>query len=356
VDRVRARRPVVRNSLGRGFCRTPPEEVGLALDWLALVQSPDGRWDADGFAQRIPGVSEKIIGPGYPAFDTGVTGLAVLAFLRAGYSPVEGPYHQNLEGGIEWLRRDQDAKGCFGPRATENFVYGHASATLAMVEAYRTTGRSDHRRSAEAGVGFALACRNPHKAWRYGVRPGDNDVSVTGWMMLALLGARDAGIEVPEGPLLDARDFVASVTNADGRVGYTRPGIGPVRPVGNEETFPAEHSESLTALGVYVRHRLGDDDPILAKGMLLVAGKPPVWQKKSLDFYYWYHGAQAATVIGGAVGDAWRSALREAVVPRQRAEPVQLRGSWDPDSAWGGEGGRVYSTAILTLALLADSE
>lgn len=30
-----------------------------------------------------------------------------------------------------------------------------------------------------------------------------------------------------------------------------------------------------------------------------------------------------------------------------------LYGSWDPIGAWGDEGGRVYSTAILTLTLEA---
>ena len=74
----------------------------------------------------------------------------------------------------------QDAEGCFGPRATQHYIYNHATAALAMVEAYGMTGSPIFKGSAQKALDFIALARNPYFAWRYGVKPGDNDTSVTG--------------------------------------------------------------------------------------------------------------------------------------------------------------------------------
>jgi hypothetical protein len=38
-------------------------------------------------------------------------------------------------------------------------------------------------------------------------------------------------------------------------------------------------------------------------------------------------------------------------VDNQRTAPACYAGSWDPSGPWGTAGGRVYSTALLTLCL-----
>ena len=53
-------------------------------------------------------------------------------------------------------------------------------------------------------------CQNPYKAWRYGKRPGDNDASVTGWMLMALKAAKDAGIPVNDRTMKDGLAFIDS--------------------------------------------------------------------------------------------------------------------------------------------------
>src|SRR5579862_9495430 len=55
------------------------DAVRAALRWLARHQSPDGSWASAGFAAQCAG--EKCSGPGGREFDTGDTGLALLAFL-----------------------------------------------------------------------------------------------------------------------------------------------------------------------------------------------------------------------------------------------------------------------------------
>ena len=62
--------------------------------------------------------------------------------------------------------------------------------------------------------------------------------------------------------------------------------------------------------------------------------------------------------IGWAVGESLilfpvpGTDLTKAVVNTIR-EDGNFKGSWDPVGAWGEDGGRVYSTAILVLTLEA---
>ena len=86
--------------------------------------------------------------------------------------------------------------GCFGQRNDHRFTYSHACATIAMCEAYASTRQSAWKQSAQQALDFIAACRNPSKAWRYGKKPGDNDASMTGWMLWALHAGKEAGLSV----------------------------------------------------------------------------------------------------------------------------------------------------------------
>ena len=52
------------------------------------------------------------------------------------------------------------------------------------------TGSTNYKNPAQKALDFIAVARNPYFAWRYGVKPGDNDTSVTGWMTTALRSAR----------------------------------------------------------------------------------------------------------------------------------------------------------------------
>jgi hypothetical protein len=333
--------------------RPGPANVAVewGLQWLASHQSEDGSWDCDDFMVNCK--KNQCSGKGHPLYDVGVSGLALLAFLGAGHGPDVGSYKDTVKRGLHYLAKAQDPEGCFGGRSTPNFTYGHAIATLAMAEGLGLSGNSIYRRHATRGLQFVQASKNPYRAWRYGVRPGDDDSSVTGWMIMALHSAALAGLQVDPQVLKDARNFLDEVTNDYGRVGYTQRGTGPMRPEGKLEEFPAEHSESLTAVGILSRVFLGEDpktsEPI-RKGAALLAKRLPRWEKPKLDFYYWYYGSLAAFQVGGETWKAWRPAMESAILAHQRRDGDE-KGSWDPEDCWGEEGGRVYSTAVLTLCL-----
>ena len=57
--------------------------------------------------------------------------------------------------------------------------------------------------------------------------------------------------------------------------------------------------------------------------------------------------------MGGAAWDVWDVFMRDAALAGQRRSG-EARGSWDPVGPWGHAGGRVYSTALMSLCLEVD--
>ncbi|MBL9087082.1 MAG: terpene cyclase/mutase family protein [Planctomycetia bacterium] len=363
-----------RNLRAGGGGKKADDAVEDALRWLAAHQSSDGGWECEGFRKWCDGKTISGEGPdgaGKAQYDVGVTGMALLAFLGAGYTNrSEGPFGKVVGNGLKYLRNVQDAEGCFGSRSSGHFVYNHAIAALAMVEAYGMTGSTNFKNPAQKALDFIAISRNPYFAWRYGIKPGDNDTSVTGWMMMALKSAKlinqadvkagkPASLQYDEEAFDGIKAWVEKMTDPDyGRVGYQQRGTGPARPTELVDKFPADKSESMTGVGMLARIFLGENpktsDPI-KKGAELCVKVAPKWDPNdgSIDMYYWYYATLAMFQVGGAPWDAWQKAMKTAIIDTQRKDTdyCMFKGSWDPIDPWGPDGGRVYSTACLALCL-----
>ncbi|MAG55867.1 MAG: hypothetical protein CMJ83_06215 [Planctomycetes bacterium] len=331
--------------------------VERGLEWLSNHQSQDGRWDCDNFMAN--GDSKKgplCDGKGIAMYDVGVTGLALLAFLGAGNTHREGPYKATVRKSLKWLKGQQDAEGCFGPRGDPHFTYNHGIGALAMAEAYGMTRSGIWKATAQNGINFVMKCQNPYKAWRYGERPGGNDISVSGWMVMALKSAKMSGLDMNDTALQWAHDFCKEMTDEEtGRTGYTKRGERPVRAEGRLEQFPAEESESLTGVGMLIRIFAGEDPKSSAMckaGSELCAKRLPVWAPKQgkVDMYYWYYATLSMFQVGGSEWTAWNNKMKGAIIDHQREDGNYL-GSWDNCGPWGEDGGRVYSTAVMTLCM-----
>jgi hypothetical protein len=355
-DKLLGNSRIGRRSSQAGTLQATEKAVMAGLEWLKRHQSPDGSWSAQGFSSTCDAsLGSACTGGGNRAFDPGVTGLALLAFLGAGYDPRStGPYLDTVRMGLKYLKNIQDAEGCFGPTADGRHTYAHACATTAMCEAYASSKQLPWRKSAEQAVGYIQACQNPGRGWRYGKQPGDDDASVTGWMLMALASAKDAGIPIDESRAKEGLAFLDSVTDLDsGRIGYIKTGERPVRPEGSAAKWPPTESESLTALGVSSQIFHGRwESPMWIAGAELLSKKPPVWDeaKGSIDMYYWYWGTLAMFQLGGPRWERWNTSLKAVAIDHQVKHGCAA-GSWDPKDPWGDEGGRVYSTALMTLCL-----
>ncbi len=365
----------------RGQAQSLPHSLDQAiragLDWLAEHQSENGSWEARDFAVNCERGPELSNGEGDALHDTGVTALAALAFLGIGETLDEGPYRHNLRNAIGWLRRQQDPQsGRIGPSTSKEFLYDHAIATLALAEAYDGSKAPILKKSLVQAVDFCLDAQNPYSAWRYDVPPnGESDTSVTGWMVLALAAAREAGIETGDSCFEGALAFLDEVTDpTTGRAGYTARGTGSSRLPRLISAYPMDQTEALTGVAVMSRAfvaGLYETDPhqdeLVRLGAERLLEHLPEWDANggsggdsgwsegdagsTNDMYAWYAGSYGLYQVGGRPWSVWQEAMEQAVLPNQRTAPPCLAGSWDPGGPWGSIGGRVYSTALMVLCL-----
>ena len=333
------------------------ENVLLGLEWLARHQDDDGKWDCDEFMKHDP-ATDVCDGPGHAEHDVGATGLAMLALLGDGHTTRRGEYKENVVRAVKWMREQQDFEnGLFGDKIGTAFLYDHGIATLAMCEAYYFSKSPIIRGTAQRAVSYVTQARNPYGVWRYEVPPvGENDSSVTGWMVFALKSAAEAGLRIDTASFADSITWFDEMTDpATGRVGYQEVGSRSARVPGLNDHYPPEASEAMTAVGLLCRFFLGQDprqEEVMQRHADILLRRLPEWSDEGLtnDMYYWYYGSYAMYQMGGKHWRAWNQAMKRAVVGSQRREG-SAAGSWDPNGPWGAVGGRVYSTAMMTLCL-----
>jgi hypothetical protein len=326
--------------------------VADGLEWLRAHQAPDGSWSCEGFADGC-----DCIGLGRGENDVGTTGLALLAFLGAGNTPHVGPHAETVARAVRYLVDSYDTKrGVFGQR-TFTYAYSHAIATMALSEAAGFTRSRAVREVAQHAVRRIGAWRTEGSGWRYeeGV---DSDTSLTAWMIQALRSAELSGLDVDSAAFDGALQWIERVTNQEtGRCGYDTRGSRSARIEHvNDHLIP--DGEAMSGAALYCRILIGQrpsEHPILEQHAALLRKKLPEWDPSGpkTDLYYWYYGTYGMRQLNDSSSWApWQKALERAALNHQRKDG-HAAGSWDPIGPWGPWGGRLYSTAILTLCLEA---
>ncbi len=323
--------------------------VSAALRWMAAVQSRDGRWDADetGAGQEQMVLGQNRGGAGRGA-DTGITALALLAFLGAGHSHLHGDYQDTIRSGIDFLLRSQAADGSiFGDATLYAQMYCHSMAAFALAEAQAMTGDRRLESAVTKAINFSIAAQNTATGgWRY--RPGDSgDTSQLGWQMMALASARRAGIDIPANTWSRVDRFLSTVRRG------TYGGLASYRP-----DSPA--STSMTAEALYCRLLLAEaiggkiDDAAAEEAMANLLASLP--HAERVNLYYWYYATLALhhrhphDEHAAEAWYAWNDAMTTAIVATQVTDGHNA-GSWNTNTVWGGYGGRVYTTAMAAMCL-----
>jgi len=215
--------------MGEVVPRDVREMYEKGIRYLAASQSQDGSWSG---------------GYGGP----GVTGMCVMTFLASGEDANFGIYSGNIRRGLRNIVAGQDPKtGIYGADQGHTSMYNHGFAMLAVAEAYgavddsglwdnvaeNAVGRnvtSNQKRSLgeslELAVRGAITSQKKNKfgGWRYGPDARDADTSVSGAVMVGLLAARNAGIEVPDEAIDRGVAYFKSMTSPSGQVAYS--GLG----------------------------------------------------------------------------------------------------------------------------------
>lgn len=321
---------------------TPESEAAVraALDWLRANQNSDGAWNPaqHGGARetRTLGHDRQNAGAGA---DTGVTGLALLAFLGAGHTHQSGDYPDTVRRALDYLRRMQATNGSLAGRAkTYAAMYCHGMALLALAEAYGMTGDPELADAMRRGVQYTLSAQHPtNGGWRY--RPGDlGDTSQLGWQLMALKSAELAGLPMPDLSRERMFRFLRGVTFGEhGGLASYRPGEQASR------TMTAEVLVCRQFLGATHEHGAGDE-----AAAFIVQELPG--QGGQSNLYYWYYATLGLYQHQGREWQRWDEAMQTTLVRNQRTEG-NLAGSWDPSDVWGGYGGRPYTTALGALCL-----
>lgn len=216
VDLTSAQDSAIRYGRGVPSAVRLINERGLA--YLATTQQEDGTW---------PGASNS---------GSAITGICVMAFMASGGDPDFGPHAENMRRSLRRLILDQDPKTGHISGGGHGSMYHHGLALLALSEAYGVVNErllwqgSDAATEDRRGVGQALELavrcaltaqkKNPFGAWRYSPESQDADTTVSGTVLMGLLGARNAGIEIPNDAVEKALNFFKLNTLSDGNVSY----------------------------------------------------------------------------------------------------------------------------------------
>jgi hypothetical protein len=322
--------------------------VAGGLRWLAQAQAEDGAWNARAYGAGTEtfALGESRYGTGDKA-DTGVSGLALLAFLSAGHTHVEGEYRQTVQRGLQYLLRSQMPSGDLsGPKQVGSDrgvlnarMYCHSIATLALAEAYAMTGEPVLREALLKATQYSINAQDPRGGgWRY--RPLDaGDLSQFGWQAMALKSVERSGIAIPSEVQLRMQRFLDACA------------AGPAGGLATYQPKNGRPSETMTAEGLACRVLLGY--PITPAAQqealhMIMKNRPGVGED---NVYFWYYATLALFQLQDEAWREWNQALKQRLLATQVPAYSDQPGSWTPDKMWGGYGGRVYSTAMSCLCL-----
>ncbi len=318
--------------------------VTESLKWLSRHQMPNGAWT---FQHNL--VCNNSCGnPGEPskakAYNA-ATSLALLPFLGAGQTHLEGDFRQVVLRGLRFLAQN-GKPGKKGGLPVLDYtesggnLYSHGLTAITLCEAYAMTEDPVLQQPAQQALNYIVYSQCRDGGWRYSPRSADGgDTSVTGWQIMALKSGYMGHLAVPPITIQGSNMFLNKVGSDEGSIyGYVKP---------QTRVVPG-----CTAIGLLCRMYMGWDktSPGIVKGVQHLS-KVGVLKK---DIYYNYYAAQVLRQYGGEEWNKFNTELRDWLVASQSQQSGE-KGSWHfPDSQshrGPREGGRLASTAFATMIL-----
>jgi len=305
---------------GEAIPRDMREIYDRGLAYLVSKQSDNGSWAGGG--EQGPGV----------------TGMCLMVLLASGEDPNFGLYSTQVRKALRNIISQQDANtGIMG-----SSMYNHGFAMLGLAEAY---GAVDDRNLYAAGeankrtIGQALELavraaitsqkKNSLGAWRYSPDSTDADTSVSGAVLVGLLAARNAGIEVSDESIDKAVNYYTKMTSGSGMVGYS----------GGFGGFDESTARISIATLVYAVARRKDLPQFKATLGNLTSKLEQPTQSHYLE-YARYYQAQALFQGDVAAWEKWNNLLVK-----------QLKASQAADGSFSGQFGPTVGTSLNLLAL-----
>ena len=292
------------------------KSTAKAYEWLAGKQSSDGSWGDSNYPNN-----------------TAITGFALVAFMSQGHVPNQGKYGKEVSKGVRFLLASQREDGYLVGTRGGN-MYCHGMATLALSQLFGMSGDDDVKKALKKAVDLIVKsqCKDNgvnHGGWRYEPVPSGADISVTIMQVMALRGAKDSGIHVPDETMKRALSYINSCYDP-GTGGYT------YQPGNKSPGF------ARTAAGICVLKLCGEYDKKIDQSISFL--------KRAMDTpreHFWYGHYYACHAMHQVGGKDWADYYK--LIKKKFLEMQSADGSWsrrDQQSA-----GPVYQTSIAIIAL-----
>jgi squalene cyclase len=281
------------------------KSIDNALVFLKSQQNKDGSWGR-----------------------SAITAFAIMAFLSNGHTPNQGLYGPEVSKGVRnLLAGARDDGYLVGVRGGN--MYDHGMATLALTQIFGMTKEEEVKKVVKKSVDLIVKTQNSEGGWRYEPAPTAADISVTIMQVMALRGAKDSGLHVPDETLKKAIAYIA-------RCHDSRTGAYKYQPYSSGPGY------ARTAAGVCVLQLCGDYE---AKEI----ARAVEWMEKTADDgqHYWYghyYAAHAFHQLGGKKWEEYYGRLKTKLLSSQKAG-----GEWS--ERMEAHVGPVYQTSIAVLIL-----
>ncbi len=334
--------------------------VNRALIWLAAGQKPNGS---------------------FPTLDSGqpaVTCLCTMAFMAHGHMAGEGKYNKQLERATEYVIHCQKPNGLItlvGPEGAEisrdvehdigvTAAYNHAISSLMLSEVYGS-GKGDRsarlKKTISNSIAATLQMQRWSKersidrgGWRYldDFNEQDSDLSITGWQLMFLRSASNAGFDVPNQSIDDAVGYVRrTFSERYGAFGY----------IADNHDFRSRGMAGAGILALAHAGLHGTPEAVRSGDWLLrlnfdnYNGVERFTQKDWYNDRYHYGlflCCQGAYQLGGKYWAEFYPRAVRTVLANQRPD-----GSWAPESHFhDAQFGNAYTTALVVLCLGAPNQ
>lgn len=291
------------------------KSTAKALEWLASKQNADGSWGDSAYPNN-----------------TAITGFALMAFMSQGNVPNQGKYGTEVSKGARFLMASQRDDGYLVGSRGGN-MYCHGMASLALSQLWGMTADEEVKKVLEKAIKLILRSQTRdnsanHGGWRYEPVPSGADISVTIMQVMALRGAKDSGLNVPDETMKRALSYINSCYD-EATGGYT------YMPRNRAPGF------ARTAAGICVLKLCGEYDKKIDRSV--------DYLKKSMENpreHYWYghyYACHAMHQVGGKDWEDYYATIKDKFIKMQKGD-----GSWHrPDMNTGP----VYQTSIAVIAL-----
>ena len=334
--------------------RISPEEVEeackRAAKYLISQQYPNGCIQE---LRRMNRRDQKDV----PKESVAMTSLAIMGLASIGHLPTdptdEGKaMRKALEFVLDPRNQHTDdgspLDGYYGD-ADRSRMYGHGITTLMLAEmlgmGVDEAMDAQLRDSCQRAVDLILRSQRVKRekrnqgGWRYEPGQADSDLSVTVWQLMALRGAKNAGLEVPTEAIEQGVQYLRNCYFSRYENGV---------PVDKDRGFGYEagggHKFSTTAEGLLSMQVCGQyeaPEVIGASNYLLANG--PRWGDEWF-FYGTYYYAQGMAQRGGEYASTSKQKTAVEMLKRQDRD-----GSWKSGEGHGA--GSIYSTSLALLSL-----